>query len=494
MSQMLQARLAGPLDRIATCPFQTAAQIEGLTPRDAPYWHHLLIGRHIGIHRPDGRHCNWVVRLLTADRRYVQKCLGPALNLGRGCLSFVEAINDAFGWFEASAARGEAAKQAPRGRTDFLCFSPLGEIYTVGHALHDYMAWSKIARSKGGHYNMVTLANHHLSHGVTHVPLEEFTAQHLQTIALQIIRTPPRHGFSKRHAAVDRDDLSPDELRRRKRTYNSIVGILKVAFFHAWDAGKIETDRPIRCLKRISVVHTPRLLFLNREECRTLLKCCTPALRNLVLAGLYTGCRVGELANLRVEDVGHQIFGIRISAFKRSPARFVFLPDEGMAFFLRMIEGKAPKDQVFRSDKGKIWQRQHTSLFRRAVREAGLPPDFVFHGLRHTYASDLIRQGVPIEVVARQLGHADIRTVADTYGHIAEQFREEQIRTRFSPLDDAELREVHLRSAQIEALWHDVRTYDWRMYGATPTGNERRPRALVRTPKEVLEAFEGQLD
>jgi len=494
MSQMLQARLAGPHDTVATCPFQTPAQIEQLLLRDAPYWHHLLVGRHIGIHRPDGRHCNWVARILTVDRRYVQKCLGPALNLGRGCLSFGEAIEGAFNWFEASAEKGEAAKQAPRGRTDALCFSPFGPTYTVGHALNDYSAWSKIARSTGGHYNMITLVNHHLTQGVTHVPLEEFTAQHLQAIALQIIRTPPRHGFSKRHSLVARDDLSPDELRRRKRTYNSIVGILKVAFSHAWDAGKIESDRPIRCLKRISVVHTPRLLFLNREECRALLARCTPALRTLVLAGLYTGCRVGELANLRAEDVGHQIFGIRVGAFKRSPARFVFLPDEGMAFFLRMIDGKSPKDHVFRSDKGKVWQRQHTNLFRRAVREAGLPPDFVFHGLRHTYASDLIRQGVPIEVVARQLGHADIRTVADTYGHIAEQFREEQIRTRFSPLDDAELKEVQSRAGQIDALWHQVRTHDWRSYAATPTGNERRLRSLVRTPQEVLEAFERNLD
>jgi hypothetical protein len=165
-----------------------------------------------------------------------------------------------------------------------------------------------------------------------------------------------------------------------------------------------------------------------------------------------------------------------------------------MAFFLRMIEGKGSKDHVFRSDKSKVWQRQHTNLFRRAVREAGLPDDFVFHGLRHTYASDLIRQGVPIEVVARQLGHADIRTVADTYGHIAEQFREEQIRTRFSPLDDSVVLEAKVRSGQIEALWYEVRTHDWRMYGATPTGNERRPRSLVRTSREVLEAFGEKLD
>jgi integrase/recombinase XerD len=314
MSQMLEARLAGPQDRVAICPFQTASQIARLAPRDPPYWHHLLVGRHIGIHRPDGRHCNWTARILTHDRRYIQRCLGPALDLGRGCISYLEAVDAAFKWFEACAATGQAAKQAPRGRTDALCFSSIGSTYTVGHALHDYCAWSKIARSKGGHYNMITLSNHHLTHGVTHVPLEEFTAQHLQAIALQIIRTPPHHGFAKRLAPVDRDDLTADELRRRKRTYNSIVGILKVAFSHAWDAGKIETDRPIRCLKRISVVHTPRLLFLNRDECRALLSKCTPALRNLVLAGLYTGCRVGELANLRVEDVGHQIFGIRIGA------------------------------------------------------------------------------------------------------------------------------------------------------------------------------------
>ncbi len=439
MSQMLQARLAGPQDTIASCPFQTRPEIERLGQRDAPYWHHFLVGRHIGIHRPDGRHCNWTARLLTKDRRYIQKCLGPALDLGRGCLSYAEAVQAAFSWFEELTVKGGAAEQAPRGRTDALCFCPTGDVYTVGHALHDYLDWSRIARSAGGHYNIITLINHHLTQRVTHLPLENFTATQLQTIALQIIRTPPRHGFSKRMAAVERDDLSPDELRRRKRTYNSIVGILKVAFTHAWDAGKIETDRPIRCLKRISVVHTPRLLFLNREECRALLATCTPALRDLVLAALYSGCRVGELASLRVEDVGHQVFGLRIAAFKRSPARFVFLPDEGMAFFLRMIEGKAPKDFVLRSEKGKVWKRQHASLFRRAVQQANLPPDFVFHGLRHTYASDLIRQGVPIEVVARQLGHADIRTVAETYGHIAEQFREEQIRTKFSPLDDGEL-------------------------------------------------------
>lgn len=489
MNEQLAARFAGPKDRVATCRFQTAAEIEALRIRETPYWHHLLVGRHIGIHRPDTRHCNWTARLLTQDRRYVQQCLGPALDLGKGQISYDAAIEAAFAWFGDWAARGAAAKPATRGRTDGLNFCPTGSVYSVGHALRDYLDWSKIARSAGGHYNAVTLINHHLSHGVTHVPLDQFSAAELQSIALRIIRTPPRHGFSGHQPVQPARDLTPDELRRRKRTYNSIVGILKMAFMHAWENGAIDSDRPIRCLKRISVVHSPRLLFLNREECRQLLRVCTPALHDLVLAALYTGCRVGELAELRVEDVGYQVFGLRIAAFKRSPARYVFLPDEGMAFFLRRIEGKAPKDRVLLSDKGCVWHRQHANLFRRAVKQSGLPPEFVFHGLRHTYASDLIRHGVPLEVIARQLGHSDIRTVSQTYGHIAEQFREEQIRTRFSPLDDAEIGESQRRAGQIDDLWHAVRAVDWRSYGADDAKGQVAVRSFVRTPQEVLEVF-----
>jgi integrase len=107
-----------------------------------------------------------------------------------------------------------------------------------------------------------------------------------------------------------------------------------------------------------------------------------------------------------------------------------------MAFFLKCCEGRGPNDRLLSSDKGKVWSGQHANLFRRAVRRAGLPSEFVFHGLRHTYASDLVRQGVSLSLVARQLGHSDTRSVSQTYGHLAEEYREEQVRTRFSPLSE----------------------------------------------------------
>jgi len=247
-------------------------------------------------------------------------------------------------------------------------------------------------------------------------------------------------------------------------------------------------------LHRIAVPPAARTLFLNRDECHRLLSNCTPALADLVLAGLYTGCRVGELGQLRVSDVGREVYGLHVSAFKLAPARFVFLPDEAMAFFLSHCEGKEPGDRVLLSDKGKVWNRQHANLFRRAVRLSGLPPEFVFHGLRHTYASDLVRNGVPLSLVARQLGHADTRSVSATYGHLAEQFREDQIRSRFSPLSEAYQVEATRQKPRLEDLRAAVHGDDWRNYGGGLQPATRRARSSTRTPAEVLEAFGIQPD
>jgi len=217
---------------------------------------------------------------------------------------------------------------------------------------------------------------------------------------------------------------------------------------------------------------------------------CSPALRDLVLAALYTGCRVGELGNLIVDDVGKQGFGIRVSAFKRSPARFVFVPDEGMAFFLSKCDGKGGQECVLRSDMGKPWRNQHQRLFKRAVCQASLPRELVFHGLRHTYASDLIRSGVPLDVVARQLGHANSMTVSNTYGHLAEHFRESQIRTKFRALSEEQLREVEKRRDQLDKLWTAAQTDDWRRYAATQL-NGTYPRKSFSNPvRDVVEVFE----
>lgn len=476
--------------RALDCPFADDAAIAALRYRDAPYFHALLVGRHIGIHRPDDRTCNWTARLLTEDKRYIQRCLGPALDLGRGKITYALALGRALHWFDSPEIKSIAHRTRPIERTRAISICPIGAIYTVGHALKDYTDWTKVARSPGGHYNNLILINHHIVPQFSQIPLEDFAAGHLTALAHQVLDTPPRYGFMK-HAQPAPKPLSVDELRRRKRTFNSLVSIMRMAFQHAWDNGCIQSERPWRCLKRIPVAHSPRTIFLTRPECRRLLAACTPALKALVLAGLYTGCRVGELGSLRVEDIAREGFGIRVGAFKRGPARFVFLPDEGMAFFLSLCDGKSPRDHLLRSDMGKVWRKQHTALFRRAVAVAGLPSSFVFHGLRHTYASDLVASGVTLDVVAKQLGHANTTTVSNTYGHLAEHFREKEIRTRFTPLSGKLRREAEKRRGQLDAIWQASQAKDWRSYAALSPKSSTPQRSYLRTQKSVLEVFKS---
>jgi integrase len=60
-----------------------------------------------------------------------------------------------------------------------------------------------------------------------------------------------------------------------------------------------------------------------------------------------------------------------------------------------------------------------TKTFVRAVRDAALPP-LSPHGLRHTYATVALAQGVVTAQVSKDLGHSSIAITADLYSHATE--------------------------------------------------------------------------
>ena len=64
---------------------------------------------------------------------------------------------------------------------------------------------------------------------------------------------------------------------------------------------------------------------------------------------------------------------------------------------------------------------------KRAVEAAGIDPPISFYGLRHTYCSHAIMAGVPMLVVANNVGHADTRMIEKHYGHLAPSYARQQI-------------------------------------------------------------------
>ena len=117
------------------------------------------------------------------------------------------------------------------------------------------------------------------------------------------------------------------------------------------------------------------------------------------------------------------------------------LKDEGVTFE-RMgdsVSLKIPGDERLevqtvaataqRGQGGPGWRKYDVQYpMEKAWDKAGIEP-VVFHELRHTYASDLIKRGVQLKILAEQLGHADTRMVEKHYGHLAQATKRDAIRT-----------------------------------------------------------------
>jgi site-specific recombinase XerD len=70
---------------------------------------------------------------------------------------------------------------------------------------------------------------------------------------------------------------------------------------------------------------------------------------------------------------------------------------------------------------------------RAACKAANIAPAIGFHILRHTHASRLTRAGVPLGVVASQLGNSEA-ICAKHYAHLSPGFIADSIRAAFGPL------------------------------------------------------------
>jgi integrase len=82
-------------------------------------------------------------------------------------------------------------------------------------------------------------------------------------------------------------------------------------------------------------------------------------------------------------------------------------------------------EYVFTTENGTpIDPRNLTRLWHKVTDKAGLGP-IRLHALRHSAATIALAQGVPLEVISRQLGHAGYAITADVYAHVGREAQRE---------------------------------------------------------------------
>ena len=394
-----------------------------LTARREPHWRSLSEGLSIGYRRAK-KGGTWIARHYSADRGRRYHAFGASDDVadadGVHVLSFVQAQERAREWF-ASLARRD------RGEHEF-------EVSTVREAVHEYLAWYEMHRRDTR--NVRYRADALILPALGEIKLSQLSTRKIQAWLDALAKAPARArtapGAPQRYRAAS---SGREHLRRRRASANKVLTILKAALNRAWREGTAASDEAWRRVRPFQDVDAPVIRYLTEPECVRLVNACEPTFRQLARAALLTGCRYGELAALRVADFNPDSGTLAVRESKSGKPRHVVLTEEGQTFFTEALAGRAANERIFLRDDGHPWGKSHQARpLARACRRAGIKPAVSFHVLRHTHGSQLAMAGVPIPVIAKQLGHADTRITERHYAHLGPSYVANAIRAGFPKL------------------------------------------------------------
>lgn len=243
--------------------------------------------------------------------------------------------------------------------------------------------------------------------------------------------------------ALTRDDVSRWVLAARlkngkppaPKTLRNWHSLLSDALSSAVRDGKIPTNmaKGVKLPER-EALPDDDMVLLTYADADALLEATPEHWRALVMTLLLSGIRWGEATALTVGALDPATNSARIhTAWKQSGKkggpksrrgrRTVTMRAEVFAAMAPHIEGKGPDDLVFTATRGgrvrsgNFWNNVWSKVVTQVEPVIGKSPRV--HDLRHTYASWAIKEGHPLPVIQRQMGHEKIGTTVDTYGHLA---------------------------------------------------------------------------
>ena len=395
-----------------------------LVERREPYWTVLSQGCAVG-YRKGAKGGTWVARYRDEARKQHYRSLGAADDAldadGVTVLSFSDGQARAREWFS-------------RVTLELLDGEVSSGPYVVRDAMEDYLRW--YARHRKSLGRVQSNINVHILPHLGGIEVAKLSKKRIERWHEMLSETPPRArtrpGAEQRYRHLI-DSL--DDKRKRQCTANKILTILKAALNRAVDEKKVASDDGWRRLKPFPDVDVANARYLTDDEARRLTNACAEPFRSLVVAALLTGGRYGELVALRVSDFDPKAATTHVRTSKSGKARHIVLSEEGCKFLLNATVGKAPEDLIFRRDDGAAWgPSQQRRPLLLACAAAQIEPAISFHVFRHSHASRLAMGGVPLAVIAVQLGHHDTRMVEKHYGHLAPSYVADTVRAAFGSM------------------------------------------------------------
>lgn len=306
--------------------------------------------------------------------------------------------------------------------------------YTVRKCIAEYLEWTEAERKSAA--DARRRANAIILPELGDIACAKLTKIRIDAWKKDVASSAPRlrsrrekSGEIKKQNFKKFDPKDAEAVRRRRATTNRTLTILKAALNRAWREGKIPSDDAWRRVEPFEQTDAARLRYLTIQEAKRLVNAAGQHFRPLVEGALATGARYGELSALDAHDFNPDSGTLHIRVSKGGKGRHIVLNKESAELFERLTAGKAGNAPIFSKANGERWApSDQLRPMGEASRRAKLKPAATFHSLRHTWASLATMAGMPLMVVARNLGHSDTRMVEKHYGHLAPDFIAEAIR------------------------------------------------------------------
>ena len=212
--------------------------------------------------------------------------------------------------------------------------------------------------------------------------------------------------LDQNQANAFRNFLAMDELK--PNTINMCISALKTFYDYLVDEDIVSWN-PVNTSKLRVKIADPLPGFLTEEEKTRVLAYFDGQPEHVRLAFrlmLAAGLRVGECANLQPQDVfiRNNAYLVHVRAGKGAKDRLAPITDRDTALEVMDLALKH-RDRQSLFGLAFFTLEYHARKCRLAT---GV--DFHTHRLRHTFATELLLKGVPIDVVQEALGHVNINT------------------------------------------------------------------------------------
>ncbi len=225
--------------------------------------------------------------------------------------------------------------------------------------------------------------------------------------------------FKKRADKITAGELNKYKMylsTKRKYSKNSLY--LAVKAIRAYFKYKnLDTANKLTAPKRPKQM--PK--YLSEDEVKKLIEASSEDPRDYAIISLlaYSGLRVSELCNLKIEDVDFNERVIYVHSGKGDKDRIVVVSPKVIEALQNYLYTRDDDmEYLFASQRSnQISRVQVFRIVRKYAKKAGIKKEVTPHVLRHTLATTLLRRGVDIRFIQQFLGHSSVATT-QIYTHV----------------------------------------------------------------------------